>query len=433
MKTCRAFSAYETFHDAIADVSAEPLSAHAYHPGRGLSLRSGLKWLTLSVALLLVAVSSAMAASATWIATGDGAFTTNNNWSPAAAPGTTSATGTADVATFNSTPTSGSAIVTLSGVRGLNSIIFDTAVGSYTLNGGTSYNFQSGGAINLPTTVTTSGQTETINTPIVTVGSFGFNNNATTSDVLVIGGNVTSSSPSTNRTITLGGTNAGANAINGIIANNGTTTTVAISKSGTGSWTLGGANTYSAGTAVTSGTLLVNGVGTGTASSGTGLGNIAISQATGVTTVLGGSGRILGGLAMSGGTITGGTQGAVGMLTLASTASLTGGIYQADIAGATSDRLITGGLTLGGAALTINGSLDGLTTYDIASYVGGTEAGTFTSITGLPSSYTINYAGNGGTEIDLVPVPEPATYVSGLLLTAVAAWCQRGRFGRRSA
>jgi autotransporter-associated beta strand protein len=81
-----------------------------------------------------------------------------------------------------------------------------------------------------------------------------------------------------NRTLTLGGSNTGDNTIQGAIINNsgGSGGRVALIKSGGGTWTLAGANTYSGGTSISGGTLEVvvtqtaSALGTGTVSVGAG-------------------------------------------------------------------------------------------------------------------------------------------------------------------
>jgi len=85
------------------------------------------------------------------------------------------------------------------------------------------------------------------------------------------------------KTLTLTGSNTGANTIAGIIPDNSATNTTALSKTGPGTWVLSGANTYSGGTTITDGTLRVNNTsgngpvtvtGTGTVGSGGTLGGI---------------------------------------------------------------------------------------------------------------------------------------------------------------
>ncbi len=64
------------------------------------------------------------------------------------------------------------------------------------------------------------------------------------------------------RTLTLGGTNTGANEIQGIIQNNAATGLVAVTKSGIGTWTLSGTNTYTGVTTLSGGGALVLDYGT---------------------------------------------------------------------------------------------------------------------------------------------------------------------------
>jgi fibronectin-binding autotransporter adhesin len=93
------------------------------------------------------------------------------------------------------------------------------------------------------------------------------------------------------RTLTLGGTNTGANTFGKILSNNGTGATSLV-KSGTGTWVVNQANTHTGGTTVSAGTLLVNN------SSGSGTGSGSVSVAVGAT--LGGTGTISGNTTISG-------------------------------------------------------------------------------------------------------------------------------------
>ena len=76
-------------------------------------------------------------------------------------------------------------------------------------------------------------------------------------NTLNFGGGITAGAAGTT-TLTLAGTNTGANTISGIIAD-GSATQLAVSKTGTGTWFLAGANTYTGGTTVNGGTLNING------------------------------------------------------------------------------------------------------------------------------------------------------------------------------
>ena len=76
----------------------------------------------------------------------------------------------------------------------------------------------------------------------------------------------------------LGGTNA-ANVVTGIISN-GSATSVAVTKTGSGTWELSGINTYSGTTTVTDGTLILSGARTGTSNA------ISVSTVAGLSATL---------------------------------------------------------------------------------------------------------------------------------------------------
>jgi len=97
------------------------------------------------------------------------------------------------------------------------------------------------------------------------------------------------------RTLTLNGSNTGANTINSKIVNNLNTSAgaspVAVTKGGVGTWVLGGANEYSGATTVQAGTLLINGNNTSAAG--------AVSVAA--NAILGGSGTVGGNVSFASG------------------------------------------------------------------------------------------------------------------------------------
>lgn len=64
------------------------------------------------------------------------------------------------------------------------------------------------------------------------------------------------------KTLTLTGSTAGTGEISGVIVNNSSTNTTAVNKTGTGTWTLSGANTYTGTTTISSGRLVVGATNT---------------------------------------------------------------------------------------------------------------------------------------------------------------------------
>ena len=398
----------------------------AFAPALNLGLLPG-GWqqmrLALSCALLVFASTSLFAQE--WIATTSGSFQTTTNWSTGVVPGGTSTNGNSGTALFD---TATGVTVTNSANRGITSINFDTNAGSFTLTGSTFF-FASGGGINLESTLTSTGQTETISSNLTAHGSFGINSNAPTSDILVISGGVTTNSTTAGLTLPLGGTNTGANAVNGVIAN-GASEGVSVLKTGTGSWTLGAANTYSGSTTVTAGTVFANGVGNvtgvGTASSALGTGTISVTNAG---TVLGGTGNILGAVTVASGAILqGGAGAASGTLTLASTPVLSSG----SVIGLTLGTIGTHSslaLPAGFNAFQANQSftLAGLQSGTYDGIITGVAAGITTSGWTITNGggATYSFLDDGLGDIDLtvtVAVPEPSTYVGTLILLGAVGW-----------
>ena len=109
------------------------------------------------------------------------------------------------------------------------------------------------------------------------------------------------------RTLTLTGTNTGANTLAAIVGDNGGATS--LTKSGVGSWVLTGANTYSGATTISAGILQTN--------SGAGLGSSSVSLAFGSNIVLnaGSGGYVFNNTIAGNGTI---TKSGAGFVTLQS-------------------------------------------------------------------------------------------------------------------
>jgi len=91
-------------------------------------------------------------------------------------------------------------------------------------------------------------------------GSANLVNNAATANTITVNTDLLSTVGGT-KTLVLNGTNTGNNLIAGKIVD-GASGTVALSKQGTGTWIVSGANTYSRGTTITAGTLYANAAGT---------------------------------------------------------------------------------------------------------------------------------------------------------------------------
>ena len=228
---------------------------------------------TFAVRVKPVLVAAIMAAlggtegsaqAATWSGTTDNTWATGGtggNWTNAAAPGAASGTTNTDTALFNSSPANKSPSIDAG--RNIQNITFDTAsVGAYTIGttAGNALLLTSGGTIQMTSAVANS---ETINAPLVIEGASGtysFINNATTSTkVLNFGGGITGGAAGST-VLTLDGSNTGVNTIGGIIGK-GSATSLAVTKTGAGSWTLAGNNTYTGDTTVLAGTLNVSSTG----------------------------------------------------------------------------------------------------------------------------------------------------------------------------
>jgi hypothetical protein len=191
--------------------------------------------------------------------------------------------------------------------------------------------------------------------------------------------------------------------------------------------TLSGTNSYTRQTFVNnSAQLLVNGDN---------------SAATGPVVVtgqgtLGGIGKIGGDVSMFGNSIiTGATTTTVGTLTMLGNVFMVdgengGGTYIANLSGSLSDLLaISGSLTLGtGSFLNINGSADGTTTYVLATFASHSDI--FETVTGMPANYSLVY---NSTDLELVPIPEPSTWIGAALALGAIGFVARRRLRAGSA
>ena len=338
------------------------------------------------------------------------------------------------------------------GALGLSNTVKAITVSSGATLSGTANNWfgnNSNADANLPSITVNGGVLST--TRYTTLGALALNGATVTSSVtqdsgnyqafalrgnVTVGGTAASTINSTNVTATTGGYHLGANTIFTVASTGSATPDLVVSaplinqsgdfsnaaggltKAGAGTMALNATNTYTGPTAVNVGTLLVN--GSTAATSAVTVGTTGMTSTIGT---LGGTGTVSGATTVNaGGTITGAGMGTVGALTLQSTVILTGGTYAVDISGATSDKLtITGALTLTNANITFNGTPTA-PSYVLATFA--SESGTFT---GNPPSGYIYQLNGTGTELDLVAVPEPATWLGGCLLLGLTGMSQRRR------
>jgi len=374
---------------------------------------------SLAAVFILLTSATAFAGPETW--QGGAGNWNSTNWGPtggpagSTAPGATSGTANTDTATFN---TSSAGTVTVDSGRNLQNITFDGSAGAFTLSGGALL-LTSGGAVTLGTTGTSftgTNTTETIGTPITLEGSYSFTNNSTTStDILSFNSTATITNASgVVGTLTLGGANTGNNQIAGIISNGASSGTLSLIQSGTGTWILSGANTYTGATSINSGIINYQ--------NATAFGkNSAITVASGATA------QVQGTIASTGTTnltVSGtGASGATGALeNVSGTNSASMPIVLGANATISSDA----------GALTLSGGVTGAYNLTLASQSSGN--GTLTLSTGSVNNtgtITNNGAGTGTTTIsavigNLVTGVTQNSMSSGLNLSGVNTFTNNG-------
>lgn len=204
--------------------------------------------------LAIAASLQAIQAQSTWLPNSAGTY----NWTDAANWSTNpTVPGSGNTAVFvNRT---GTQTATVDTDRAISIIDFAGNSNAYTLSSG---NFLLGNGGIIRTTGGGSGHTDTVSSNIAiqtnngaatfTAGS------STATRLLVVGGNVQGASTTGGTTtLNLNGTNTGNNAVNGNITDGAGGGNLTITKSGTGTWRLGGTNTFTGGVDATAGTLFL--------------------------------------------------------------------------------------------------------------------------------------------------------------------------------
>ena len=275
-----------------------------------------------------------------------------------------------------------------------------------------------GGSSSSGTLIYTGTATTTNRTIAMTGGTLGSNViiDQSGTGLLKFTSNVTNGSSNIAKTLTLQGSTAGTGEIAGNIQEGAGGMVTSLIKSGTGTWTLSGNNTYSGTTSISAGTLQVDGstgansqVNVGTAGTLTGAGTInGNATLTGGGTINKSAGTIAGTLAVTGGnwngngTVTGAVTSSGGTFMIGSGANLT----------ANGGMNVTGGTLLAGAATsTITGNVS--YTSSTNSTFSGVFAGSGKTITMNATGSTLTLSGNN--------TYTGATTVSGGTLQASAA------------
>ena len=242
-------------------------------------------FLALSLGLALTAVSpAAFAANFSWFVDTNSSWNAAGSWDGSSIPGSTTLLNSTDTAIFGKTLTV-ARTVTVDANRNIGGITFDNAGAfKYTLSGG-NLRLTNGGVIQ--TAAGNAAQVDTISSGIAIQGDGGsatFTGGATLGTSILSIATVTGVSSGPNvTTLTLNGTNTGANVITGIIGNGGNGGKLAIVKSDAGTWGINGANTFTGGLTVNGGTLstsVVAGFGAGSITLGNGTGGAATLLST---------------------------------------------------------------------------------------------------------------------------------------------------------
>ena len=216
-----------------------------------------------------------------------------------------------------------------------------------------------------------------------------------------------------------------------------------VTQRGNGKTILTGSSTYTGVTTVSGGTLALSAATNNIASSGTINVAFAVLDVSSVTggfalasgqTLLG-NGAVVGGVTAAAGAIVSPGAARIGSLSFGSDLNIAGTLA-INVSGSAADLAsVTGVLTLDPASTVAFSVGNPLTepAYVFASYA--SLAGTFGTVSGLPTGYSLDYNYLGGNALALVAVPEPGSLtIAAMALSAfVAAAIRRQPRGRRVA
>ncbi len=316
------------------------------------------------------------------------------NWSTVVGGGTTPGAipGAADTATFNATSLTAAQTVNLNADRSLLGLIFTSGATVGLQGGGTNRALTLGadgivksGAGAITVGSATAGQ----NVSILLAADQTWANNNNTGALTVLNG-VTSNAAGA-RVLTLGGTSTTASTASGVIGNG--SGTVSVTKSGAGTWVLGGANSFSGGVNLNAGVLQLNNAtaaGSGTityGNSGSGRlfinGGVTIANNLVIGTAQAGS--VGQGLIQQTGTGRATVNGTVTMNALPSAGgALVGGA-------AVGNELVLAGAVNGGAALGLS-QRDGRVIFSGGGSIGGNFVVTGTVLAGANNGIPVGLA-----------------------------------------
>ena len=253
------------------------------------------------------------------------------------------------------------------------------------------------GATNNGGTLVYNGTGETTDRVINLAGVSGFETiDQSGSGLLKFTSNLTATGAGS-KTLQLQGSTAGTGEIGGIIVDNSALNTTSLAKTGTDTWVLSGANTYTGGTTVSQGTLTLSGANTGNGLISVSAGTLAISGsgtlgATNTPVTVSAGTLDLGGTSQTVGTVT--LSGAGGII---QNGNLTGSSFTAT--NTTGTATVSASLQGSGVALTQTGSGGTLALTGNNTYTGATtvSAGTL-SVSGAAGAINSSsgYAVNGG-------------------------------------